>query len=142
MQSVQTLSSQELMQLSTVTLFGITFNVYALIILSLMCLFLFGIWRAHVAKQLDWTDMITRDGSKVSTTKVLQLIGGIVATWVVVKVTLQGVLTWDLFAIYLAYVASIDGFSKIIMAKYGAAGSDDSKVPFPRRADGGSAKAE
>ena len=76
--------------------------------------------------------MITRDGTKVSTTKILQLVGGVVGTFIIIKVTLQGTLTWDLFAIYLSYVASIDGFSKLIMAKYGAAGSDDSAVPFKK----------
>jgi hypothetical protein len=76
--------------------------------------------------------MLTRDGTKVSATKVLQLVGGVVGTWIIVQVTLRGELTWDLFAIYLSYVASIDGFSKFIMAKYGAQGSDDSSVPYKR----------
>jgi hypothetical protein len=73
-------------------------------------------------------DMITRDGTKISATKILQLVGGFVGTFIVIKLTLQGQLDWDIFAIYLGYVASIDGFSKLVMAKYGARASDDSAV--------------
>lgn len=118
------------MQMSMVNVFGYDINIYAFILIIFFAIFLVALWRAQKAKRLDWLDMLTRDGTKVSTTKILQLVGGVVGTWIITKVTLQGELTWDLFAIYLAYVASIDGFSKLIMAKYGAAGSDDSKVPY------------
>jgi hypothetical protein len=110
-----------------------TFNVYGIILLVVALIFILAFWQAHKKKGLDWTDMITRDGTKVSTTKILQLVGGVVGTWIIIQVTMGGTLTWDLFAIYLAYVASIDGFSKLIMAKYGAEGSDDSRVPYRRR---------
>lgn len=112
---------------------GFSFNVYGAMLFILFLLFAAGLWRAQIKGKLDWTDMITRDGTKVSTTKILQLVGGVVGTWIIVQVTMQEKLTWDLFAIYLGYVASIDGYSKLIMAKYGAAGSDDSNVPYPRR---------
>ncbi len=124
---------QEILEMSQVNIFGFDVNVYACALLIFFAIFLIALWRAQRAKRLDWLDMLTRDGTKVSTTKVLQLIGGVVGTWVIVQVTLRGELTWDLFAIYLAYVASIDGFSKFIMARYGAEGSDDSKVPYKRR---------
>lgn len=107
-------------------------NFYAISILVVVILFLFALWKEQRARRLDWLDMLTRDGTKVSTTKILQLIGGVVATWVVIQITLQDKLTWDLFAIYLTYVASIDGYSKFIMAKYGVSGSDDSKIPFKK----------
>lgn len=128
-----TRTAQETIQMSMVNIFGIEVNIYATILILFFGIFLISLWRAQKAKRLDWMDMLTRDGTKVSTTKILQLVGGVVATWVITKVTLQGDLTWDLFAIYLAYVASIDGFSKLIMAKYGAEGSDDSKIPYKRR---------
>lgn len=115
-----------------ITMFGMDFNVYAIVILAMLFVFLFMLFKAQRAHRLNWMDMITRDGTKVSTTKILQLVGGVVATWVVIKTTIQGALTWDLFAIYLAYVASIDGFSKFIMARYGAAASDDSRIGFGR----------
>lgn len=116
--------------LTMLTFFGYTFNLYAVAISVFFAAFVIGLWRAQRAEHLNWLDMITRDGTKVSTTKILQLLGGVVATWIVIKMTLQEKLTWDIFAIYLGYVASIDGYSKLLMAKYGAARSDDSNVPF------------
>lgn len=116
-----------------VTVMGFTFNVYGAMLLIFFLFFMAALWRAQRKGLLDWTDMITRDGTKVSTTKILQLVGGIVGTWIMVQMTLQEKLTWDLFAIYLGYVASIDGFAKLVMAKYGASASDDSHVPFRRR---------
>lgn len=113
----------------TIDIFGIAIGLFFVVLLIAM-------WRASKTRNLDWMDMITRDGTKVSTTKVLQLVGGAVGTWIIVKTTLQEHLTWDLFAIYLSYVASIDGFSKIILAKYGAAGSDDSNIPYKRNLNG------
>lgn len=128
-------TSQQIVEQSMVNISGYDINVYGAVLVVFFAIFLIALWRAQRAKRLDWLDMLTRDGTKVSTTKILQLIGGAVGTWIIIKVTLQGVLTWDLFAIYLAYVASIDGFSKLIMAKYGASGSDDSSVPFKRTDD-------
>lgn len=125
-------TASELNQASMIDVFGMQVNAYALTIIVMLFVFLFLLFKAQRARRLDWMDMITRDGTKVSTTKILQLIGGVVGTWIIIKVTIQGVLTWDLFAIYLGYVASVDGFSKLIMAKYGAAGSDDSSVPYRR----------
>ena len=116
--------------LTMMNIFGYTFNLYAVAISVFFLAFVIGLWRAQKAQHLNWLDMLTRDGTKVSTTKVLQLLGGVVATWIVIKMTLQEKLTWDMFAIYLGYVASIDGYSKLIMAKYGAARSDDSSVAF------------
>lgn len=132
---------QSLIDQSMVNIMGLDINIYGAFLLSLFAIFLIAVYKAQKSKRLDWVDMLTRDGTKVSTTKLLQLIGGVVGTWIIVKVTLQAQLTWDLFAIYLAYVASIDGYSKLIMAKYGAQGSDDSSVPFPKTPPGG-AKAE
>ena len=124
------ITPKEILDQSMVNIFGHDINIYAIVLIGMFAIFLIALWRAQRAQRLDWMDMITRDGTKVSTTKVLQLVGGIVGTWIIIQVTLQGVLTWDLFAIYLAYVASIDGFSKLILARYGAQGSDDSKVPY------------
>lgn len=104
-----------------ITLFGYDINIYGAILTIMFAVFLFALYRAQKAERLNWLDMITATGSnKVSTTKILQLVGGVVATWIVIKMTLQGSLNWDIFAIYLGYVASIDGFSKLLMAKYGS----------------------
>jgi len=110
-----------------VTIMGITFNIYGAIIGGLLLFFAGAFWRASRKGHLNWTDMITRDGNKVSATKVLQLVGGVVGTWIMVQMTLNNTLNWDLFAIYLGYVASIDGFSKLVLAKYGA--SNDAYKP-------------
>ena len=126
----QLITPKEILEKSMINVFGHEFNIYAVFLLIILTIFLIALWRAQKAQRLDWLDMLTRDGKKVSTTKVLQLIGGVVGTWIIIQVTLQGVLTWDLFAIYLAYVASIDGFSKLILARYGAEGSDDTKAPY------------
>jgi hypothetical protein len=112
---------------SLITLFGFSFNLYGLIILALAVLLIFALYREQRCNHLDWTDMITRDGKKISATKIMQLIGGVVSTWVIIKTTMNDKLTWDLLAIYLAYVASADGFSKFIAARYngiGRTGSD------------------
>jgi hypothetical protein len=63
--------------------------------------------------------MITKDGRSVSLTKILQLVGGITATWVVIKFTLMNQLNDSLFGLYLAYVAGVEGYSKFVAAKYG-----------------------
>jgi hypothetical protein len=105
------------------SLFGYDFNFYGLFICCLLGFFIFMMWRAQKSQKLDWIDIITAPRSnKVSLTKVLQLVGGVVGTWIVVQLTLQGEMTWEILAIYLAYVASIEGYSKFISAKYGAFG--------------------
>jgi hypothetical protein len=108
---------------TSVSFFGYTFNFYGLFILSLLLFFIFMLWRAQRNQRLDWVDIITHRGSNiVSLTKVLQLVGGVVGTWIVVQLTLQDQMTWEILAIYLAYVASIEGYSKFITAKYGLFG--------------------
>ena len=67
---------------------------------------------------IEWYDLITDQSDHISLTKVLNLTGGVIGSWVIVKLTLQDKITWDLFTIYLFYCASIDGFSKYISAKY------------------------
>jgi hypothetical protein len=102
----------------TVTLFGHTINLATLAIALAFAILLYGFWRIQTSRRLDFTDMLTKDGRSVSLTKVLQLVGGVTGTWVVVKLALQGGITADIFGIYLAYVASVEGFSKFISAKY------------------------
>lgn len=124
------------MNSSMVTVMGYTFNLYGAIIGGLLLFLTGAFWRANKKGHLNWTDMITRDGNKVSATKVLQLVGGIVGTWIMIQMTLNNTLNWDLFAIYLGYVASIDGFSKLVLAKYGAPSDaykpQDAAPPAPK----------
>jgi hypothetical protein len=89
----------------------------SLFILLFFTLLIYGIQRAD---SLEWSDLITAKGTnRVSLTKLLQFIGGIVGTWVIIRMTIFEKLTWDMFATYLTYVASSEGFSKFIAAKYG-----------------------
>lgn len=93
-------------------------SIFGLIIAIMLVLFLFLLTTAQRKKKINWIDLISRDGKTVSTSKSLQLVGGAIASWIVVKLTLQEALTWDLFVAYLAYVASVDGFSKWVNARY------------------------
>jgi hypothetical protein len=79
------------------------------------------IWRANTRGQLNWTDMITSRNNKVSLTKLLQLVGGITGTWIMIFMTLDGKLSSEILMIYLTYVGAIEGWSKFVAAKYGAA---------------------
>lgn len=98
---------------------GYQINLMSVMIVLLILGVLFVFWRIQRADKLDFTDMLTKDGRTVSLTKMLQLIGGITATWVLIKLTIGGGLTEAIFGIYLAYVGSIEGYSKFISAKYG-----------------------
>ena len=104
---------------TTLFLFGYTINLMAVFIFSTLTGLLFLFYRIQKLKKLDFADMITKDGKSVSLTKVLQLIGGITATWIVIKLTLSANLTEGLFGVYLAYVGAIEGYSKFVSAKYG-----------------------
>jgi hypothetical protein len=100
-------------------LFGLQFHIMGVAILGLFLLIMFVFWRIQAQSKLDFADMITKDGRTVSLTKMLQLIGGVTATWIMVKLTLTGGLTEAILGIYLAYVGCIEGYSKFVAAKYG-----------------------
>jgi hypothetical protein len=106
-------------QAMSILLFGWHFNTAAISIMLIIAGILFMFWRIQRAEKLDFADMVTKDGRAVSLTKVLQLVGGLTATWVIVKLTLSSQLTEALFGLYLTYVGSIEGYSKYVAAKYG-----------------------
>ena len=117
------------MQSSIITLFGYHFNVYGIIIALLLTLFLIAVIIAQrdPNSEFDWTDLVMSidqsSGKKVaSASKILQLVGGATGTFIVIKLTLQNNISFDIFATYLAYVASIESFSKFMIAKYGVRG--------------------
>lgn len=90
------------------------------VITALAVLFLFMLWRESKKENLDWRDLITQKGSnKVSLTKVLQLVGGVTGTWIVISLTLEAKLPTEIFTAYLAYVGAIEGWSKFVAARYG-----------------------
>ena len=110
-----------------ITLFGLTFNVWGLVLALIILLIMLLMIRAakDPDSNFDWEDLFTSTDQatgevKASVTKILQIVGGITGTFVVVKLTLTNSITFDIFAAYLAYVASIEGFSKFMIARYGA----------------------
>jgi hypothetical protein len=103
---------------ATITLFGFTFNMMAIVLAVIFFGILIMLWRIQRDEKLDMADLITKDGRSMSLTKVLQLIGGITGTWVIIKLTLTGGLTEAIFGLYLTYVGAIEGYSKFVAAKY------------------------
>jgi hypothetical protein len=101
-----------------ITAFGYQFNLMTILILGIIIGILVMFYRIQTSARLDFADMFTKDGRKVSSTKVLQFVAGIASTWVIVKTGLAGTLTSEIFSIYLIYMGSIEGFSKFIAAKY------------------------
>lgn len=99
-------------------------DLMSFIIVMMFISFIIMFWRAQAQKALNWIDLIRKPGTQeISLTKLIQLLGGMIATWIMVKITMDNKVTWDLFAIYLAYVGSVEGFSKFITAKYGMPGA-------------------
>jgi steroid 5-alpha reductase family enzyme len=97
---------------------GLDLMSFSIVLLFILVIMLFVI--AQYSDELDWIDMIRKPGRKeISLTKVVQLFGAIVATWIMVKLSLTDKMTWDIFAVYLTYVGGVEGFSKYITAKYG-----------------------
>lgn len=69
--------------------------------------------------KINFSDIITYPNTNnVSLTKVIQLFGGIVSSWVIVKLTIQESITWDIFFIYLLYTGGVETFSKYFRNKY------------------------
>ena len=55
---------------------------------------------------------------KASITRTLQLIAGLTATWVVVKLTVNDKITYDMFGIYLIAVGASEAWTKYVAAKF------------------------
>jgi len=120
------ITQQIIQQASTVTIFGHTFNVFASILIAMFVMLAYGLYKAQRDKNnpFDWIDMFTGINQstgkrEASSTKIMQLVGGVTGTFIVIKLAILGTLNWDMFAIYLSYVASVDGFTRFMLAKYG-----------------------
>lgn len=101
------------------TVFGSTINIMALALIIVVFGILLLFYRIQASEKLDFADLITKNGTSVSLTKVLQLIGGITGTWIVIKLTIVGTLSEAIFGLYLTYVGAVEGYSKYVAAKYG-----------------------
>lgn len=117
-------TQQIIEQASTITLFGHTFNVWAIMLLGLFGGLMYALDKARRSGAIDWADLVTSvdQGTgqvQASLPKILQLIGGVTATFIVIKLTLQNAINWDIFGIYLTYVAGVESFSRFMLAKYG-----------------------
>lgn len=101
-----------------INLWGYQFNLMTILIFGIILGVLVLFYRIQASEKLDFADMFTKDGRKVSATKVLQFLAGIASTWFIVKTGLQGTLSTEMFGIYLAYMGGIEGYSKFLGAKY------------------------
>lgn len=99
--------------------FGYNFNMIAVLIGLILMGILYLFYTIQKQNKLDFADMITFDGRKVSLSKVLQLLGGVTATWIMIKLTLTNGLSEVLFGTYLTYVGAVEGYAKFVAAKYG-----------------------
>lgn len=120
----QDIAQQIIEQASTIIIFGHAVNVWAIMLLGLFGALLYALDKARRTGAIDWADLVTSvdQGTglvKASLPKILQLIGGITATFIVIKLTLQNAINWDIFGIYLTYVAGVESFSRFMLAKYG-----------------------
>lgn len=83
---------------------------------------------------LSCLDLITDKGSKkISLTKTMNLLGGCVGGWVVMRLAIHGSLDWTLFGIYLAYCGGTHGFSTWLSARFNFPIAGASQAP---RAEG------
>lgn len=103
---------------TSVASFTLQMTLPNLIWFVFMAIIFMMLWNIQKTKKLDLSDIITKNGKSVSLTKILQLVGGITATWVIVTLTMNSHLTESLFGLYLAYIGGVEGYSKFVAAKY------------------------
>jgi hypothetical protein len=97
---------------------ALSLNMLTLSVLALLALLAALFWQA-AKRGLSCLDLITdKSSGRMSLTKVMNLFGGIVGAWVVMRMAIDKSLDWDVFAIYLAYCASTHGFSTWLSARY------------------------
>jgi hypothetical protein len=105
-----------LAQSALIGILSISFSQYIWIFtMFTICMFL---WNVQRGGKLDLTDMLTKNGTSVSLTKVLQLVGGMTATWVIMHMTMNNTLTESVLGLYLVYIGGVEGYSKFVAAKY------------------------
>lgn len=102
-------------------------NPWLLVLSLLAFVFVFLAYQTNKTERLNWADMLTVDGpgNRVSLTKVLQLVGGVVGTWFIIQTTIANGMNSDYFMIYLAYVGAIEGWSKFVAMRYGGLNGND-----------------
>lgn len=99
----------------------ISSNVLLIAFSLLVTILLVGAYLASrdPRSHFQWTHLITDPmTNKGSLTRVLQLLGGLTGTYVIVWHTLKLSLSSEMFAIYLAALGVSEGFSKWVQLKY------------------------
>jgi hypothetical protein len=105
-------------------LYNVMISNSNLLVGTWLVILVFVLYRIHQLfsknRELIWTTIISSDadGKSVSLTKVLNLVGGIIGSWIVMKMTLQNTITWDILTAYLTYCGGTASFSKYINAKF------------------------
>ena len=113
--------------ISTFTISGAT--VSGVVIFLFVLLALLTAFRWQKSNKVDFSDLITYPGNNaVSLTKVIQLLGGIVSSWVVIKLAILGNVDSAIFGLYLAYVGGVEAYSKYLRVKHGPANKGNEKV--------------
>ena len=67
--------------------------------------------------RFHWIDIISNPDGSASLTRVLQFSAGVTATWVIIKLTVNGNLGIEFFGTYLAAMGISEGFTKWIQSK-------------------------
>ncbi len=89
--------------------------VYLLAVL----VFIFVIYKVSKdpANKFHWIQSISNPDGSASLTRILQFGAGVTATWVIVKQTMAGALSTEMFLIYLAAMGLSEAYTKFLQAK-------------------------
>ena len=108
---------------SIVSILNELFSPFAAMIVLILFAMCFMLYKENKNGSLSWTDMLVQkfpDGSSsLSLTKMLQMVGGVTSTWMMIYLTLHDKLSTEFLVTYLTYVGAIEGWSKFVAAKYG-----------------------
>ena len=93
------------------------------------------IWRAHVnaCSKFNVFDYFSDEISgKASNTRTLQMLAGLTATWIVVKLAVAGTLSNEMFTVYLAALGVSAGWSKYVSAKFAQKQAEPTSTEEPK----------
>lgn len=122
------------MNFGIVNVMGVDVNLFAIVLVLILVYIFHAMLKASKKGKLDWLDLITKDNSKkVSSTKIFNIVGAIVSTWLTIYMGLKGTLTWDFYMIYLAFTSGNAMFSKALSMRYGSSleNEKDGVPPVP-----------
>ena len=89
------------------------------VFLGSIIIFIFAIifTSKNARNKFNLLDLISNANGSASLTRILQLTAGVTGTWVIIKITLAGTLTYDMFGIYLAAMGISEGYNKWVQSK-------------------------